>query len=49
MSNEFFVQSYRGSLWHRWDPHIYPMHALYDQYTGLDTRHAFLSAIETSS
>lgn len=49
MSNSFEVQSKRGSLWHRWDPHIHtPGTALNDQYAGLDPWESFLSAIETS-
>lgn len=37
MDNPFDVQSKRGSLWHRWDPHIHtPGTALNDQYTGSD-------------
>ena len=44
------VQSARGSLWHRWDPHIHtPGTALNDQYAGPDPWEAFLNAIEESS
>lgn len=50
MDNPFDVQSKRGSLWHRWDPHIHtPGTALNDQYTGSDPWESFLGAIETSS
>ena len=50
MDNPFDVQSKRGSLWHRWDPHIHtPGTALNDQYTGSDPWESFLCAIETSS
>ena len=43
----FAVQSKRGSIWHRWDPHIHtPGTALNDQYAGLDPWAAFLDAIE---
>ena len=50
MDNPFDVQSKRGSLWHRWDPHIHtPGTALNDQYIGPDPWESFLGAIETSS
>ena len=40
---------YRGSLWHRWDPHIHaPGTALNDQY-GTDSFEAYLTAIENTS
>ncbi len=46
----FDVQSKRGSIWHRWDPHIHtPGTALNDQYAGLDPWAAFLDAIEASN
>jgi energy-coupling factor transporter ATP-binding protein EcfA2 len=50
MKAEFDVQSEKGSLWHRWDPHIHtPGTALNDQYSGPDPWAAFLDAIETSN
>lgn len=37
MADMFDVQSKRGSIWHRWDPHIRtPGAALNEQYAGLD-------------
>jgi hypothetical protein len=39
----------RGSLWHRWDPHIHtPNTALNNQYRGADPWEAFLSKVEAS-
>lgn len=50
MADMFDVQSKRGSLWHRWDPHIHtPGTALNDQYAGPDPWAAFLDAIEASN
>ncbi len=50
MSDEFVIQSNRGSLWHRWDPHIHtPGTALNDQYAGPDPWETFLGAIEASN
>lgn len=50
MAEEFDVQSNRGSIWHRWDPHIHtPGTALNDQYAGPDPWESFLDAIEASS
>ena len=47
MKTPFDVQSERGSIWHRWDPHIHtPGTALNDQYAGSDPWAAFLDAIE---
>ena len=49
MADMFDVQSKRGSIWHRWDPHIHtPGTALNDQYAGLDPWAAFLDAIEVT-
>ena len=49
MRSFFNAQSQRGSLWHRWDPHIHtPGTALNNQYAGPDPWGAFLSAIEAS-
>ncbi len=43
------VQNKRGSVWHRWDPHIHtPGTALNNQYTGPDPWEAFLGGIEAS-
>jgi hypothetical protein len=50
MADIFDVQSKRGSIWHRWDPHIHtPGTALNDQYAGLNPWAAFLEAIEASN
>jgi hypothetical protein len=50
MADAYEVQSKRGSIWHRWDPHIHtPGTALNDQYAGSDPWEAFLGAIEASS
>lgn len=50
MADMFDVQSKRGSIWHRWDPHIHtPGTALNDQYAGLDPWAAFLDAINYPS
>jgi len=39
----------RGSIWHRWDPHIHaPGTILNNQYRGNDAWEAFLSGIEQS-
>lgn len=49
MQIPFDTQSQRGSLWHRWDPHIHaPGTALNDQYTGLDPWGTFLGTIEAA-
>jgi energy-coupling factor transporter ATP-binding protein EcfA2 len=49
MADTFDVQSKRGSLWHRWDPHIHtPGTVLNDQYAGQDPWGSFLSAVEGS-
>jgi len=43
------IQSDRGSLWRRWDPHIHtPGTVLNDQYSGANPWEAFLSRIEAS-
>lgn len=50
MDTEFDVQSMRGSVWHRWDPHIHtPGTAMNDQYVGPDPWTTFLDAIEASN
>ena len=50
MASSFSAEDKRGSLWHRWDPHIHtPGTALNDQYAGLDPWGAFLDAIEASN
>lgn len=49
MEDKFSVVSERGSVWHRWDPHIHtPGTALNDHYGGLDPWENFLAKIETS-
>lgn len=43
------IESARGSIWHRWDPHIHaPGTALNDQYKGADPWDDFLTKIEQS-
>jgi hypothetical protein len=43
------VVSTRGSMWHRWDPHIHaPGTALNDQYKGADPWNDFLTKVENS-
>lgn len=50
MSSSLRVQSKRGSLWHRWDPHIHtPGTALNDQYAGPAPWEEFCCAVETSN
>lgn len=50
MKTQFDIQSKRGSIWHRWDPHIHtPGTALNDQYGGPDPWAAFFDAIEASN
>jgi len=42
--------SNRGSIWHRWDPHIHtPGTALNDQYAGPAPWEAFIGAVESSN
>jgi len=49
MGGSFDVHSKRGSLWHRWDPHIHtPGTALNDQYIGDSAWSTFLDAIEAA-
>ena len=49
MADAFEVQSKRGSIWHRWDPHIHtPGTALNNQYGGPASWEAFLGAVEAS-
>ncbi len=49
MSADFDPISARGSIWHRWDPHIHaPGTARNDQYTGADPWDDFLTKIEKS-
>ena len=49
MADAFEVQSKRGSIWHRWDPHIHtPGTALNNQYGGPAPWEAFLGAVEAS-
>jgi ABC-type lipoprotein export system ATPase subunit len=43
------MQNKRGSVWHRWDPHIHtPYTALNNQYKGADAWESFLGAVEVS-
>lgn len=47
MADAFIVQSDRGSVWHRWEPHIHtPGTALNDQYIGEEAWDAYLKKIE---
>jgi len=49
MAGAIDTQNKRGSIWHRWDPHIHtPGTALNNQYTGTDPWESFLRAIEAS-
>jgi ABC-type lipoprotein export system ATPase subunit len=49
MAGAIDTQNKRGSIWHRWDPHIHtPGTALNNQYTGTDPWESFLGAIEAS-
>ncbi|MDE1943592.1 MAG: AAA family ATPase [Betaproteobacteria bacterium] len=49
MDKIFEVVSTRGSMWHRWDPHIHaPGTALNDQYKGADPWNDFLTKVENS-
>lgn len=49
MEGEFELQSVRGSIWHRWDPHIHtPGTALNDQYIGQEAWNTFLDKIESA-
>jgi hypothetical protein len=49
MGEAFQVQSVRGSVWHRWDPHIHtPGTALNDQYIGKAAWAEFLDKIESA-
>jgi hypothetical protein len=46
MDTEFDIYSRRGSVWHRWDPHVHtPGTALNDQYKGDDPWDTFLMRI----
>jgi len=47
--SEIEIQSARGSIWNRWDPHIHtPGTALNDQYIGEAAWNTFLSKIESA-
>ena len=49
MDENFQIVSTRGSMWHRWDPHIHaPGTALNDLYTGEDPWGDFLTKVENS-
>lgn len=50
MSAEFDAEYKRGSLWHRWDPHIHtPGTVLNNQYKGSKAWDDFLTAIENAT
>ncbi|HDR8922023.1 TPA: AAA family ATPase [Burkholderia vietnamiensis] len=50
MANELDAKSARGSVWHRWDPHIHvPGTALNDQYGGTDPWEGFLKAVDAAA
>jgi energy-coupling factor transporter ATP-binding protein EcfA2 len=50
MAAEFDGGNARGSVWHRWDPHIHvPGTALNDQYGGNDPWEVFLKAAEDAN
>src|SRR5690348_16860522 len=47
MSNDFQITSPKGSLWHRWDPHVHtPGTALNDQYQGQEPWESFVAGVE---
>jgi energy-coupling factor transporter ATP-binding protein EcfA2 len=49
MTQPIRIPDSRGSLWHRWDPHIHtPGTTIGDQFKGQDPWTDFLSRIETS-
>lgn len=49
MTETFDTSNTRGSLWHRWDPHIHtPGTALNNGYAGEDPWDGFLTQIEKS-
>ncbi|KVC57130.1 hypothetical protein WI72_14690 [Burkholderia ubonensis] len=49
MAEMFEVESARGSVWHRWDPHIHtPGTALNDQYIGETAWNTFFDKIEAA-
>lgn len=49
MTEKFEPINARGSLWHRWDPHIHtPGTALNNGYAGDETWEGFLTKIEQS-
>ncbi|NQE47517.1 TrlF family AAA-like ATPase [Herbaspirillum rubrisubalbicans] len=49
MTETFDAANTRGSLWHRWDPHIHtPGTAMNNGYSGDESWDGFLSKIETS-
>lgn len=50
MTKGFDGGNARGSVWHRWDPHIHvPGTALNDQYGGTNPWEAFLNAAENAN
>lgn len=49
MADDFSPVSAKGSIWHRWDPHIHtPGTARNNQYSGADPWEDFLTKIEQS-
>ena len=41
------IDTSRGALWHRWDPHIHaPGTAMNDQYSGTDPWPKFISQVD---
>src|SRR4051812_48127345 len=49
MGSSVNASDLRGSVWHRWDPHLHtPGTALNDQYKGDDPWDRFLAKIEQS-
>ncbi|VWC19146.1 hypothetical protein BAR24066_05709 [Burkholderia arboris] len=50
MTDKFDARNARGSVWHRWDPHVHaPGTALNDQYSGNAPWEDFLKAVEATS
>lgn len=46
-NNDYKIKSGRGSMWHRWDPHLHaPGTALNDQYGRKDPWESFVAALE---
>lgn len=50
VQSDFEVQGLRGSLWHRWEPHVHtPGTLLNDQFTGADAWDRYLRKIEDAT